>query len=892
MTRLPGRLVPGRAQNSSARSKFRKHKVILESVTQKRKRLRTILSFEAKAPPGYTFIPAGNPTFTTACKEFCREQSLKIFTVTTTPHQNTHGLSQQVHRVGYHFPSTVVAQKCMELGLYISENGNVVPFEQFGTKPATTDGDVDVPQITINTEARDVIRDLFPRIPDDDINQIIKTAFQKGQRKVGTAVELPLARRAQLAVVAHIRHLYTDYDKLLKTTSFQEARRSVEDSTLEKLVQWRGDDESGMPELEDVFREVIVISDDEEGDAEESDFIENENVASTDQGLSVEVLSSQVAADKVDVITNDDSNHIVSPFPIRVGRKPLFSDYNYGAGTTIQASSKARVDRRGFSRYRAWDRAMDRYREKALSGYNEPSSSRAPVVTRDEAFVISRPSYGHGNQAIGRALTPIVERVFDPLFKGVAYDNRPHSSDVLHHGREYASQDGNRVQAGPPSEHKTPDILRFSDGSVFSKIPPVSSHKRNSFPIDVSSAPVFVAGPRLFSEGNNETTLKRVHPTAHRPPSRNRSGDSPRNHTIIPSIERRDSPISTGFPLQHKTSDPNILPNVVRGTSASQYRRPLDELSKRIDLIDLTEDQEFPKRRRLESQEILSDPHRSSSYRDDLMSFEVVESRTQPGHLMKHKRYFESVSQGKRPDIAPVMRTDPAPYMMNRPREETTDRAAYYPNNMLHGSSTSVSRVVLGSSEAFNGSGSTPTGRPRVDTLPQYRNSNSSGDSYVVEPPKEAPPRMDYPASSHHSHHSRGTGSDDAVWRSKANSYGSHRRLLAAQDPTWLTGSTNVPQLSLPMSRAHRLERVTHSPVHNQEDFMEQSVDLTRDATPDNASQYYGTQNRRISSQPLVFDSQRKRDALPASAVRRYEVQLEKSLNPHRYGSAPFQERQ
>ena len=67
----------------------------------------------------------------------------------------------------------------MELGLYISENGNVVPFEHFGTKSSTTDGDLDVPQITINTEARDVIRDLFPRIPDDDINQIIKTAFQK-----------------------------------------------------------------------------------------------------------------------------------------------------------------------------------------------------------------------------------------------------------------------------------------------------------------------------------------------------------------------------------------------------------------------------------------------------------------------------------------------------------------------------------------------------------------------------------------------------------------------------------------------------------------------------------------------------------------------------------------
>lgn len=67
----------------------------------------------------------------------------------------------------------------MELGLYLSENGNVVPFEQFGIKPTTAQADADVPQITINTEARDVIRDLFPKIPDDDINQIVKTAFQK-----------------------------------------------------------------------------------------------------------------------------------------------------------------------------------------------------------------------------------------------------------------------------------------------------------------------------------------------------------------------------------------------------------------------------------------------------------------------------------------------------------------------------------------------------------------------------------------------------------------------------------------------------------------------------------------------------------------------------------------
>jgi hypothetical protein len=67
----------------------------------------------------------------------------------------------------------------MELGLYLSENGNVMSFENFGTKTHRTEGDAEVSQITINTEARDVIRDLFPNIPDEDINQIIKTAFQK-----------------------------------------------------------------------------------------------------------------------------------------------------------------------------------------------------------------------------------------------------------------------------------------------------------------------------------------------------------------------------------------------------------------------------------------------------------------------------------------------------------------------------------------------------------------------------------------------------------------------------------------------------------------------------------------------------------------------------------------
>ena len=71
-------------------------------------------------------------------------------------------------------------------------------------------------------------------------------------------------------MVAHIRHVYTDYDRLLKVTSFHEARSVVEEPTLAKLVAWRGDDENGKTILEDVFREVIVISDDD-GDDDDDD---------------------------------------------------------------------------------------------------------------------------------------------------------------------------------------------------------------------------------------------------------------------------------------------------------------------------------------------------------------------------------------------------------------------------------------------------------------------------------------------------------------------------------------------------------------------------------------------------------------------------------------------
>lgn len=257
------------------------------------------ITIKAEPPPGYTFIPAGNPELTQALKEFSRQGDHKIYAVTvssspchtpdapphhqsiqTTPHATRHELSREVHRVGFHFPTQVVAQVCSYYGVRLTSGGKLIDESkddkasfmqvyQNGDRKRIKEAPKD--QVTINTEAKQTLKDLFPKIPDNDLFQIIKTAFQLGDGKVGTAEEIPLVRRAQLAVVAHIRHIYTGYDKYLRQMPYNDARHAVERETLTKLIEWRGNDdeadEATKHAAADALREVIVISDEDDSDS-------------------------------------------------------------------------------------------------------------------------------------------------------------------------------------------------------------------------------------------------------------------------------------------------------------------------------------------------------------------------------------------------------------------------------------------------------------------------------------------------------------------------------------------------------------------------------------------------------------------------------------------------
>ena len=98
-------------------------------------------------------------------------------------------------------------------------------------------------------------------------------------------------------MLAHIRHVYTDYDQLLKTGEWRDARAAVEHHCLDKLVEWRGDDDGDSDTMSDILREVIVIPDDEEESRPTS--WASQNASQANREASVEFIAVQAATETV-----------------------------------------------------------------------------------------------------------------------------------------------------------------------------------------------------------------------------------------------------------------------------------------------------------------------------------------------------------------------------------------------------------------------------------------------------------------------------------------------------------------------------------------------------------------------------------------------------------------
>ena len=74
-------------------------------------------------------------------------------------------------------------------------------------------------------QIRTLLTNMYPRMPREDLEHILAHGFEKGSKRVGRSTRLDIDDRAELAVIAYIRHHYTDYDNVLSQKRKQIGRR-------------------------------------------------------------------------------------------------------------------------------------------------------------------------------------------------------------------------------------------------------------------------------------------------------------------------------------------------------------------------------------------------------------------------------------------------------------------------------------------------------------------------------------------------------------------------------------------------------------------------------------------------------------------------------------------
>ena len=167
------------------------------------------------------------------------------------------------------------------------------------------------------------------------------------------------------------------------------ARKKVQQACLDLLVQWRGDDEDD-GKLEDILREVIVISDDEEDEEMRQDTKPTQR--NSERSESVEVISANA-------LKTLPINYAIEDTAVDQPRSPSLDIH----GTSIEEYPDAvplvstrpvqytqhRLEQIGAHRHKIWEEAVNRQRghPKAMFGGNCPP----PIPT------FENPEYGRSN---------------------------------------------------------------------------------------------------------------------------------------------------------------------------------------------------------------------------------------------------------------------------------------------------------------------------------------------------------------------------------------------------------------------------------------------------------------------------------------------------------------
>ena len=166
---------------------------------------------------------------------------------------------------------------------------------------------------------------------------------------------------------------------MLRETAYVNARKAVESLCLDILVKWRGDEETGRDQLDEILCEVIVISDSESDDSDSGDDEDDSSaVSSEDESLVERVMRHDVPV-RAELLA-------VDPSPAPVVANSSRSDGLRANHAPQKVKKPSRKDKkavkwgqRGFQRYQAardqaWHQAVERQRLED----DEPMASNVP----------------------------------------------------------------------------------------------------------------------------------------------------------------------------------------------------------------------------------------------------------------------------------------------------------------------------------------------------------------------------------------------------------------------------------------------------------------------------------------------------------------------------------
>ena len=136
---------------------------------------------------------------------------------------------------------------------------------------------------------RGPLSDLFPRIPDSALERILDICIGKGFTYNLSESKRWSARRLTSIVIAHVRHAYSDYDKLLREDRVErfEAREQTSEKVWKVLREWCPWDDSN-DVLERCFQATLLRPEERDPDWDPMDIDADSDVEYADDPMDLD----------------------------------------------------------------------------------------------------------------------------------------------------------------------------------------------------------------------------------------------------------------------------------------------------------------------------------------------------------------------------------------------------------------------------------------------------------------------------------------------------------------------------------------------------------------------------------------------------------------------------